>query len=458
MSSVSITNVLSEFAVNLDYNDLPALVVNQAKMCLLDTIGVTLAGSRTDVGKTFISLVKDWGGVEESTIFGDGGKVPSPSAALVNGTMGHVHELDDGHRFAFGHPGVTSIPPSIAIAEKMSLSGRDLIVATVLGYEIFIRIAMAINPSHRDRGFHTTGTCGTFGAAVAVGKILGLNQEEMINTLGIAAVQAAGLMEVMRGESKIKPLNAGRAAHNGIFAALLAEQGLTAPRTIFEGEFGFFKAYADNYNVKEIVDRLGEDYKIGGIYIKLYAACRNIHPAIDCILNLVKENKLTPEEIDKIFVKTYSTAYKLTGTEYEPKTVSTAKFSTPFCLAAAITYGRVGVNEFTLDKIMDKRLLRLARKVKVEVDPEIDKLAPEKRGATVEIFTNEGSRYIWTVENPRGEPEKPVSDEELHDKFKIITSPIINDKKVYSIINTVDKLEKLKDIKDLTKYFVATTS
>lgn len=454
MSRLSIAKILAEFATNLEYNDLPKSVVEQAKRCLLDTIGVTLAGSRTDMGKTFISLAKEWGGTMESTIFGDGAKVPSTSASLVNGTMGHVHELDDGHRFAFGHPGVTCIPAAIAVAEKIDAGGKDLITATVLGYDIFVRIAKAINPSHRDRGFHTTGTCGTFGAAAAAGKILDLDEKEMVNALGIAAIQSAGIMEVMHGESRIKPLNAGRAAYNGSLSALLAERGITSPSTIFEGENGFFRAYSDNYDAKEIVDGLGEDFRIGEIYTKLYAACRNIHPAIDCTLHLARENKLTPEEIDKIVVKTYSTAYKLTGKEYEPKTESTAKFSTPYCLAAAITYRRVGLNEFTQDKISDKRLLQLARKVKVEVDPKIDKLAPEKREALVEIFTKKGDRYKWMVENPRGEPENPVSDEDLRAKFRALVSPVLDSEKAYDIIKIVDRLDKIKDVKNLTKFLV----
>jgi len=458
MSNLSVSERLAVFIKNLEYDNLPKAVIEQAKRCLLDTIGVTLAGFRTETGRTFVSLAREWGGDEEATIFGDGVRVPSPNAALVNGTMGHVLELDDGHRYALGHPGVTSIPAAIAVAEKVGASGEDLITALVLGYDIFVRVARAVNPSHRGRGFHTTGTCGTFGAAAAAGKILGLDEEGMINAFGIAAIQAAGLMEVMRGESRIKPLNAGRAAHNGSLAALLAERGITAPRTIFEGGNGFFRAYSDNYDVKEIIDRLGEKYHIRGIYTKLYPTCRNIHPAIDCTLHLARENRLTPKEIDKIIVKTYSTAYKLTGKEYEPKTESTAKFSTPYCLAVAITYGRVGLDEFTSDKITDKRLLHLARKVKVEVDPAIDELAPEKRGASVEIFTKGGGRYEWTVENPRGEPEIPVSNEQLRDKFKTLVSPILDNNKVYDIINIVYRLEKLKDINNLTKFFAPTTS
>jgi len=247
MSGSTITDELTDFGVRLEYKDLPKDVVKQTKKSILDAIGVILAGSKSKTGEIFVSLVKEFGGVEDSTIFGDGSKVPPPNAALVNGTMGHIHELDDGHRFALGHPGVTSIPAAFSVAEKIGASGKELIPAIVLGYEMFIRVAQAINPSHRERGFHTTGTCGTFGAAVSASKVVGLDKPDFVNAIGIAGVQAAGLMEVMRGESRIKPMNAGRAAHNGVLACLLAKRGLTAPNTILDGENGFFRAYSDRF-------------------------------------------------------------------------------------------------------------------------------------------------------------------------------------------------------------------
>lgn len=451
MSKSSIAERLAFFAKNLEYEDLPKTVVEQAKRCLLDTIGVVLAGYKTDTGKIFTSLAREWGGIEEATIFGDGIRVPSTHAALVNGTMGHVHELDDGHRFALGHPGVTSIPAAIALAEKVGADGKLLIAGTVLGYDVFVRIARAVNPSHRTRGFHTTGTCGTFGAAAAAGKILGMEEKGFINALGIAGVQAAGLMEVMRGDSLIKPLNAGRAAHNGTLAAILAERAITAPSTILEGDNGFCKAYSDNYDTKKILEGLGEEYPIMGVYVKLHAACRHVHPAIDCVLQLVRDHSLATDEIERVVVRTYLAAYRLTGMEYEPRTESTAKFSLPYCLAAALTYGTVGPEEFTMDKISDRNLLKLAKRVEVKVDPEIDKLTPEKRGASVEILMKGGGLFRWNVDNPRGEPEKPVNNEELRQKFKTLVNPVLGTNKASNIINTVKRLEKLKDVKVLTK-------
>lgn len=450
MSGPTIAERLAAYAASLEYDDLPESVVVQAKRCLLDTIGVALAGFGTDLGRAFSSLVMEWGGSGEATVFGDGMRVPAVNAALANGAMGHIHELDDGHRFAMGHPGVTSIPAAVAVAERAGATGRELIAATVLGYDAFVRVATAINPSHRGRGFHTTGTCGTFAAAAAAGKALGLDEERIANALGIAGVQAAGLMEVMRGESMIKPLNAGRAAQNGVLAALLAERGVTAPTTIFEGGDGFLGAYSDDYEAQRIVDDLSGDYHIMGTYVKLHAACRHAHPAIDCALELAREHGLDPEAVERVVVRTYSAAHRLTGTEYEPRTVSTAKFSTPYCVAAALTHGRISPDEFTAEKIADPRLLGLAKRVEVVVDPEIDRLAPEKRGASVEISVKGGPKYEWAVENPRGEPENPVSREELEDKFRSLVGPILGAGNVQRIIDVVADIESLEDVGELT--------
>jgi 2-methylcitrate dehydratase PrpD len=272
----------------------------------------------------------------------------------------------------------------------------------------------------------------------------------MANALGIAGIHAAGLMEVMRGESMIKPLNSGRAANNGVLSALLAEQGITAPRTIFEGNDGFLRAYSDHYDAEKLMEGLGDEYPIMGTYVKLHAACRHAHPAIDCALKLAEKHDLTPDLVEEVVVRTYQTVYRLTGTEYEPKTVSTAKFSTPYCIAAALTFGRVSLDAFTPEKIADPKLLKLAQRVKVVVDPEIDILAPEKRGASLEITVEGGNKYEWAVGNPRGEPEYPVSDEELKDKFRSLVNPVLGSKYVKKIIKKIWELENLEDIRELT--------
>lgn len=441
---------LANFICKIRYDQLERKIIEQTKRCFLDFVGVSLLGSTTDTGRILIRLMKSMEGVKESTIIGEYDKIPCINAAFVNSAIAHIHELDDGHRFAMGHPGAPVIPAALAIGEKVDAAGKELITATVVGYEVFIRIACSINPSHLKRGFHTTGTCGTFGAAAAAGKILGLNVNELTNALGIAGIQAAGLMEVMRGQSVVKPLQPGRAAQSGVLAALLAQNGITAPDTILEGENGFCRATSDNYNPQIVVRDLGKDYKIMGVYFKFHASCRHAHPSIDATLELVNKYNISSEEVKEIRIQTYSTAYNLCGKEYKPKTVSTAKFSLPYCISVAIVEGKVDPDVFTIDKIKDQNILSLAKKVKVEVNPEIDKSVPKERGSIVEIVKISGEKYECYVKNPYGEPEVPASSEDLKNKFKALSTEVISTQKADKLIELIDKLESLKSIKEVT--------
>jgi len=450
----TLSKQLAKFIEETRYDKLEGKIVDQAKKCFLDFIGVSLLGSSSDIGKILIDFMKSMGGAKESTIIGEPYKIPCINAAFVNGTMAHVHELDDGHRFAMGHPGAPVIAAALAVGEKVDATGKELITAIVVGYEVFIRIACSINPSHLQRGFHTTGTCGTFGAAAAAGKILNLNIEELTNALGIAGIQAAGLMEVMRGESIVKPLQPGRAAQSGVLAALLAQRGVTAPDTILEGENGFCRATSDTFKLEEITKDLGKNYGIMGVYFKLHASCRHIHPAIDATLELINKYNISPEEIKEVRVRTYSVAYKLCGKEYEPKTVSTAKFSLPYCIAVAILYRNVGPDAFTIEKIRDQTILNLAKRVKVEIDPEIDKSVPKERGAKVEIVKLNGEKFECFIKNPVGEPEIPVSMEDLKSKFKLLSSKVISIRKADELIKLINELEMLNNVKELTEMFI----
>ena len=220
------TAKLADFVVSTDFASLPKDVVNQAKLCILDWFGVTLAGSKEEPAKIIAGLIKRLDKRKESTLIGDGNRVSCPNAVLINGTTSHVIELDDLHMDGILHPGVTTVSAALALAEKEGKGGRDLITATVLGYDVQARVSMAVIPSHySDRHFHATGTCGTFGSAAAAGKLLNLNKEEMENALGIAGCQAAGLKEAFG--TMCKPLQAGKAAQNGVMAAMLAQKGFS---------------------------------------------------------------------------------------------------------------------------------------------------------------------------------------------------------------------------------------
>lgn len=443
----------AEFTSLTKHCEPPEYALEAAKRCLLDYLGCAVAGSATDLGEGTAAYTLEQGGKPEATVIGAGGKASARDAALANGVSGHVLELDDGHRYANGHPGVTVIPAALAVAERGGASGRALVAGILVGYEVFIRVACAVNPSHLARGFHTTGTCGALGASAAAARIMGLDERGAEDALSIGALQASGLLEVMSGESRVKPFNAGRAAMNGVLAADLASRGVTAPESTLDGGEGFFRAYSDRWDASRITGGLGEGYEIAGVYFKVHAACRHAHPAIDAVLQLTKEQALAPGDVQRITVDTYSTAFKLTGTEYEPRTESTAKFSLPYCLAAAVTHRRVSPGEFTQDRIRDPGLLSLARRVTVRVDPELDRLVPAKRGARVTV-TARGRGYEAYVENPLGEPESPLSWGEVADKFRALAEGNLRPGGADEVIRAVSRLDKLGNVRELTSLLV----
>ncbi|MEM1509993.1 MAG: MmgE/PrpD family protein [Sulfolobales archaeon] len=441
---------LARFIYEVKYEDLPSEVVEKAKTCFLDYVGVALAGSQTEFGKTITKLVKRLGGVSESTIIGDGSAVPSVNAAYVNGALAHIHELDDGHRVAMGHPGAPVISAALAVSEKVDASGKELIEAIVIGYDIFIRIGAAVNPSHFRRGFHTTSTCGVLGAAAAAGKLLDLDVDRLANALGIAATQASGLMEVTRGESVIKPLQPARAAQSGVLSALLAQSGLTAPKTMLDGESGFLRAYSDGYDVRKITEGLGATFRIMEVYFKFHASCRHTHPAIDAVLELRRRYGISPEDVREVEVKTYSAAYELCGREYTPKTVSAAKFSIPYCVAIALAEGQVSPGAFTENKIRDSNILTLARKVRVVLDPELDRLVPAERGARVKLVLKDGRSVETLVRNPYGEPETSPTNNDIKNKFISLTSGILDSQRTAELLGIIDHLDDIRNIKLIT--------
>jgi len=324
-----------------------------------------------------------------------------------------------------------------------------LIEAIVVGYEIFIRIAALINPSHLKRGFHTTGTVGPFGAAAACGKILNLNEREIKNALAIAGLQGAGLLEVLTGGQMMKPLHPGRAAQGGLIASLLAQGGAEGPNSILEGEKGFFKAFSDVRESNRIFTDLGNNFEIMNIYFKLHAACRHIHPAIDAVKEIRKRNEIDIGKIKRIEVSTYSVAYHLTGRRGEGDTELGAKFSLPISIALVLVYGKAGIDEFSMEHIKNPMVQELSKKVKVIVDKERDYVYPNKRSACVEIEDSKGA-YQFEVELPKGDPEVPLSDDELRDKFFHNTKKALPIGKITKIQEAISNIEE-KAVRELMK-------
>jgi 2-methylcitrate dehydratase PrpD len=444
------THVLASFLSGLTYADLPPEAVEKAKFVFLDTLGAAVAGSQAEEGSIAARLARKLSGKEESVLIASDMRVDCLYAALFNGIMAHALELDDGNRYAMGHPGVAVIPAVLALGETEKKPGKAIIAAIVAGYEAFGRIAAAGNPSHYHRGFHTTGTCGTFGAAAACGNLFGFDTSQMVQNLGIAGSQSAGLFAFMSNGAMTKVLHPGKAAQSGILSALLIREGFTGPDTVLEHKQGFYAGYADRFRPERITEGLGEKFEIMNTYTKYHAACRHIHPSADAALVIRKEYRIEPEEIESIRVRTYEVAAKLTGGK-EITTPLSGKMSLPYCIAAAFAEGEVGLGQFSPQKLADSGILSLMEKVEVISDSGFDKLIPDHRCARVEVVTKSGRTCAHEVLDALGEPENPGTMEDQLRKFKGCTNGVFEPNRMDRLIDCIRHLEEVEDLTDVAE-------
>lgn len=437
-----LSKLLADYIYHFDYNDFPSEVICQSKRCLLDYLGAVLKGSTTQTANKIKKFLDRFIDKSEITAIGYQRKTDILKAVLVNGITSHVLELDDGHRSASVHPGSAIISTILPLIEKENIQGKKAIAGLILGYDIALRIGKAIQPSHRKLGFHATATSGTFGAAVAVSKMLDLSELEISHAMGIAGSSASGLLQFLEDGTEVKQFHPGKAALCGLLAAYLAQSGITAPTNILEGERGFLQAFSDNFDSSVITENLGQKFFIMDVYFKPYAACRHCHAPIEAVLNIRKKNNdLNINNIEKISVLTYKSAVD-GHSDPNPTSVVGAKMSVPYSVAVFLKAGRAGPQEFEPSSFKDREILSLARKVEVKEDPELTRLVPEKRPAIVKIKMIDGGKYQDRVDLPKGEPENPMSDYEIRKKFEDLSSPSRSAEEIKNIIEIVENTEK----------------
>ena len=452
VAALGTTREFAKFAANLSFDQLPEGVAEKARNCLLDTLGCAFAGFSSKTVNIIVQFAENYRGREESTIWTLGEKVPSFWAASVNACSAHDLELDDGHVLGHTHPGVTVIPPALAIAETLKVSGSDLITAIVLGYEINIRLGEAITPSSLyGRHFHVPGLVGSYSAATAVGKLLNLNEKEMANALGIACLGPVAPFETFDKGVMTKDMYAGWPVVVGTMAALLAHKGFTGADTIFEGKSGFCQAVADEYRLNRITERLGQEWSILTIYQKRHAMCSHGHTTMDAGLEIYEKHHPRPEDIQTVTVRTYGFAAGMNNTE--PESDVAAKFSIPYCLAVVLINGRqVGGQDFASSLLKSDKIRQLSRKIKVSLDTEVDRFHKEheeSRRSIVEVVMRNGAKYSSRVDTAKGWPSKPLSYEEIEAKFKTLASGSVSKKEAEEIIKTVNSLESQKSLAGL---------
>ncbi|OGV96892.1 hypothetical protein A2W24_03745 [Microgenomates group bacterium RBG_16_45_19] len=452
------TKALAEYLAGLEFSDLPQDVVDMAKKVILDFFGYSIIAVKERPAQILFETVKELGGREESTIIGFEYKSSCPNAALVNGALGHMCELDDTHRTTMTHIGDSVIPAALAIAEREKSDGKKLITAVVAGYETVIRVGESVMPSHYSKGFHPTGTVNTFGAAVASAKVLSLDSNKMLHALGIAGSQVAGNFAHIRERAMTKDLHPGKAAMNGLYAALMAEKGFTSASDIFENEKGFCRLYSDEYNLEKITEELGKRFRILEVAFKPYSACRYCHAAIDGILELISKYSLSESNLRRIVIKMYSIAAWLVD-DPSPwgKGFYGPRYSVQFNVALAITEGKAGLKKalenekFLEEKLNDPQVRSLMKRITVVIHRSLDKEFPRKWSTIVEVRTANGEKYCSRVDFPKGEPENPMTQEELWEKFKILATEVLGKWKVDKIIEEVCNLERIGNITELTE-------
>ena len=433
------------------FAELHPTVVHQAKKLILDLVGVALGGyTMMDFPQLVVGYLVDLGGRPEATIIHTKAQFPAINAALANAACAHALDMDDGHRFAALHPGTVVIPAALAAAELVQASTREFIAGVVAGYEIMIRIGMAINPSSLNRGFHATGQTGPFGAAAACSCILGLNEEQTVGALTLAGLQGSGILQVNHDVvgATAKPLNPAKAASSGLLAALLARKGARGPSAIFEGKDGFLQAFADEVDSDLLTRDLGDTYQILNAYTKFYAACRHVHAPLDAALSLRSQSGLDLNEIRQITVRTYPAAIRLAGIA-RPTTPSAARFSIPFSVALALTLGDAGANKYTNRNVEDQAIQGLAERVVLEEGDKWARLYPNKRGATLTITDARGRTETAEVDLARGEPENQASWEELYDKFIANATLLVTEEEASRLGDIIAGLEE-GSVNDLT--------
>ena len=439
---MEVTKALSEYIVNLKFSDLPKDVVEGAKLCFLDWLGVTLSGSKEPLTHILAAVAEEQGGKPQATLIGRRRKTSLLHAALINGSASHALDFDDVHMKMMGHPSVPLFPAILALGEWKKISGEALIAAFIAGFETECRVAAIVFPEHYLCGWHATGTIGHFGAAAACANLLGLTPSQTVHSLGIAGTQSSGLKQVFG--TMCKPFHAGKAAMDGLLSALLAEKGFTSSANMLEGEQGFSKVFSTRMEPAKALERLGEDYSIREVIFKRHASCFQTHPAIDGILALKEEKGLKADQVDSVRLHVFPVTCDIAG-KPNPQTGLEGKFSVSFCTALALGDGDTGEESFVDSKVRDPKLVALREKVTFEPDPG---LAPTQ--ARIQVRTRDG-RVLEKVMDTLGlSKDREKMKKDLIRKFRGLSAPVIGMEKTEKLIAKISKLEKIRKVNTLT--------
>ena len=451
-----LTRQLAAFCHGLDYEQLPSEVIDRAKYFFLDYLGVAVRGSLSESSQPVYRLTAGLEMPGTGTILGRPEKTAVPYAALANGTSAHSLELDDTHQGGSIHLGVCVFSAALAVAEQVGASGQAFLTSAVAGFEAAARLAMAVRPKeHYGRSFHPTATCGTFGAAVSAGRLLGLTEEQLLSALGIAGSQAAGSMEFLTEGAWTKRLHPGWAAFSGLHAALLAREGFVGPTTIVEGRDGFLKAYSNDPDPSKISAGLGTDFQILHTAVKPHACCRYTQAPIDAVLAVVRAHDIRPTDVKTITIGMLETGIPVicepSERTYHPANVVEAQFSLPFGVAIAVSRRRAGLEEFAPTMLQDADVLAIMPKVAYTHDPALEENYPQEWPAWARMELTDGREVSARVRFPKGDPDNPLSWQELIDKYHGLVGSVWDSQQGETVQDAVRQLENESNMQDFAR-------
>lgn len=434
---MTVTRQLADYVVASKFQDLPPEVIHEAKRAFLNWLGVAVGAARHPTSEIALKAVSQIAGGEQAAILGRTERTDMLHAAFLNGTSSHVFDFDDTHLRTIIHPSGPVAPVLLALAEARELSGEDLLHAFVLGVEVECRIGNAVYPSHYDIGWHITSTTGVFGAAAAAGKVMGLDAYTLTQALGIAATQASGLREMFG--TMCKPFHVGNAAKNGLFAALLAEQGFTSSLQAIEAPRGFAHVTATERDFAEISEGLGERYELLKNSYKPFACGIVIHPSIDGCIQLRNAHELKAEEVEAVVLEVHPLVLELTGKQ-TPERGLEGKFSVFHSAAVALIDGAAGEEQYSDERVNAPEVVALRDKVTATPSQTISE--DEVR---VRVTLKDGTRHELHVEHAIGSLTRPMSDRDLEHKFRKLTVPHLSDEGATELIALCWQLDKLSD-------------
>jgi 2-methylcitrate dehydratase PrpD len=442
------TAAVIAFVTDLKAGELPAEVVHYAKRHLLDTVGVMIAGAAGDVATRAEAVVATVRGAGQIPVAGRARRADLLDAAFLSGTAAHGIELDDGYRNGSAHCGCVVVPAALAIGYQRRASGAALLEAVVAGYETNIALARACAPDLRQRGFHPTSAVGPFGAAAATAKLRALPADRLAHALGIAASSAAGLFAFVGGGGDIKRLHAGHASREGMQAALLAEQGVEGPPDVIEARDGFMQAFAfgrlDRARAIQLPPAV--PFGITDCYIKPYACCRHIQPAVEALGGLMKDENISAGEIRRVEVETYTIAAEHAHTGWDD--FASAQLSFPYLMGLAARFGGIKFEHFDETTRRDPAFAEFAKTLSVSAPAEIDQLYPRLRPARVTVTTPHG-RFTRQADEALGSRLVPLDDAGLDAKFLGLVAPVLGEARAADVLRRLRTVEEIADVAPL---------